>query len=167
MIDKLRKHLSETPEEELKKEWEEVSEWSEVRPSANDYLVEMEEIRRWANGELTIKDIFSIRFYREWALPVIWDFLKAPIVGISEYRKRLIGDKVLTNFGIFLYSAWMVLYSFGAVFSTPIWALLGLLFLVWMGLIHGIIIILKLLWDNLIKPWIDPLIEKVKKLVVK
>ncbi len=38
LLEKLRKHLKETPHEQLVKEWEELDEWKDVGPTVEEFL---------------------------------------------------------------------------------------------------------------------------------
>ena len=38
LVDKLRKHLEETPHEQLVKEWNELDDWKDVGPTAEELI---------------------------------------------------------------------------------------------------------------------------------
>ena len=44
MIEELKQHLKNTPKEQLKKEWEEVNEYSNIGPSALKFIANQQDI---------------------------------------------------------------------------------------------------------------------------
>lgn len=55
IVQALREHLANTPQEELDREWEELKEWGEIGPTVDEYLEWVKEIHPEWKDELEKK----------------------------------------------------------------------------------------------------------------
>ncbi len=65
IVEALKKHLAETPKEELDKEWEELKEWNNVGPTMDEYIQGLKEMAetRIKYGE---KELHRLELTGEW-----------------------------------------------------------------------------------------------------
>ena len=112
LVEKLRKHLEETPLEELQKQWEEFKEWENVGPTAEEFLLNTKEMdekeKEFFEKSKKFLDYFGVDYSGDTIMlnsgdnSIImnsksqWyeDFGGHSISGVAEYVAKKMGKKV-------------------------------------------------------------------------